>query len=95
MLNNQTVDSSATNVFHRSLHSALPQAVRAEGNYIYTKDGRKFLDGSCGAAVSSIGHGNKRVIDGIINQLNTLDYVFSGTFSNNVSSSIHSYFLIL
>ncbi len=59
---------------------------RAGGNYIYDKDCRKFLDGSCGAAaVSSIGHGDKRVIADIIDQLHTLDYVFCGTFINNVS----------
>jgi adenosylmethionine-8-amino-7-oxononanoate aminotransferase len=92
MLTNPT----GTNVFHRSLHNELPRAVRAEGNYIYDKDGRKFLDGSCGAGVSSIGHGDKRVITGITDQLQTLDYVFCGTFSNNVSYKVlNIYFLIL
>ena len=76
--------AASSSVFHRSLHSELPQAVRAEDNYIYVKDGRKLLDGSCGAAVSSIGHGDKRVIAAILDQLQTVDYVFSGTFSNKV-----------
>lgn len=76
---------SSSNVFHRSLHSELPQAARADGNYIYLEDGRKLLDGSSGAAVSSIGHGNQRVIAAILNQLQTVDYVFCGTFSNKVN----------
>ena len=80
-----------SNVFPRSLRTDPIQAVRAEGNYIYTKDGQKLLDGSCGAAVSSIGHGNKRVIEGIADQLQTLDYVFSGTFSNAVRRLFSQY----
>lgn len=96
MLTDSTVGGgSVTNVFHRFIRTQLPQAVRAEGNYIYTKDGRKYLDASSGAAVSSIGHGNKRVIAGIIDQLQTLHYVFSGTFSNGVSKNIDGYSLIL
>ena len=76
---------TSSNIFHRSLKSEPLQAVRAEGNYIYVKDGRKLLDGSGGAAVSCIGHGDKRVIAGIFDQLQTVDYVHSGTFSSKVS----------
>ncbi|CAF5117440.1 unnamed protein product [Rotaria sp. Silwood1] len=91
MIDNTTVvstDAIPSNVFHRSLTYEPLQAVRAEGNYIYLKDGRKLLDGSSGAAVSSLGHGNKRVIAAILDQLQTVDYVHSGTFSNKVIRSI-------
>ncbi|CAF1406302.1 unnamed protein product [Rotaria sp. Silwood1] len=77
MIDNTTVvstDAIPSNVFHRSLTYEPLQAVRAEGNYIYLKDGRKLLDGSSGAAVSSLGHGNKRVIAAILDQLQTVDY---------------------
>ena len=78
------MSTSYSTVLHHSLHKELPEAVRTEGNYIYVKDGRKLLDGSCGAAVTLIGHGNKRVIAAIVDLLQTVDYVFSGTFSNKV-----------
>ena len=85
---NTIAAKSSTRLFHRSLHNESPKAVRAEGNYIFAKDDRKLLDACSGAAVSIIGHGNQRVIAGIIDQMQTLDYVFSGTFSNQVIESI-------
>ena len=75
-----------SNVFQRSLHVDSLEAVRAEGKYIYTNDGQKLLDASCGAAVSSIGHGNKRIIACVHEQLSTLDYVFFNTFATPVSA---------
>lgn len=83
------VDSNASNIFHRSLKSEPMFAVRAEGNYIYLNDGRKLLDGSGGAAVTNIGHGDKRVIAGIVDQLQTVDYVHSGAFTNKVGEIFH------
>ncbi|CAF3549927.1 unnamed protein product [Rotaria sordida] len=75
-------NATSSHVFHRSLTYEPLQAVRAEGHYIYLNDGRKLLDGSSGAAVSCIGHGNKRVIAAILDQLQTVDYVHSGIFGN-------------
>ncbi|CAF1420404.1 unnamed protein product [Adineta ricciae] len=79
---------TSSHVFHRSLTYEPLLAVRAEGNYIYLKDGRKILDGSGGAAVTSIGHGDKRVIASILDQLQTVDYVHSGTFSNKAAEEL-------
>lgn len=86
---------NSANVFSRSLNTDSLQAVRAEGNYIYTNDGQKLLDGSCGAAVSSIGHGNKRVIASALEQYETLDYVFSNTFVNPVSTYKKSFEIVV
>ena len=86
-----SINAATSNVFHRSLTGEVFEIVRAEGNYIYLKDGRRLLDGSGGAAVTNIGHGDKRVITGIIDQLQNVDYVHSATFSNTVTQSVHSY----
>ena len=75
---------ATSNVFHRSLNREFLQVVRAHGNYIYLKDGRKLLDGSGGAAVTNIGHGDHRVIAGISDQLQTVDFVHSSMFSSMV-----------
>ncbi|CAF1292881.1 unnamed protein product [Adineta steineri] len=83
-----SVNTTSSHVFHRSLVNEPLLAVRAEGNYIYLKDGRKLLDGSGGAAVTNIGHGDKRVIAGILDQLQTVDYVHSGTFSNKTAEEL-------
>lgn len=39
------------------------KATKAKGVYIIAEDGTAYLDGCSGAAVSCIGHGNKRVIN--------------------------------
>ncbi|CAF4033552.1 unnamed protein product [Rotaria sordida] len=81
-------NATSSHVFHRSLTYEPLQAVRAEGHYIYLNDGRKLLDGSSGAAVSCIGHGNKRVIAAILDQLQTVDYVHSGIFGNKAAEEL-------
>lgn len=39
----------------------LPEADYGKGIYIYTTEGKKFLDGCSGALAANIGHGNERV----------------------------------
>lgn len=41
---------------------------RAEGSFIYTKDGRSIIDLIAGIAVSSLGHGHPEVLDAIHRQ---------------------------
>ena len=50
--------------------------VLAEGQGIRFKDvdGRSYIDGLSGVFVSSLGHGNKAIIDAIVRQLNTLAF---------------------
>lgn len=72
-----------SHVFHRSAHSTPPMAGRAEGAYIFDAKGRRYLDASGGAAVSCIGHSDPRVVAAVADQVARLDYVHSGTFTNN------------
>jgi adenosylmethionine-8-amino-7-oxononanoate aminotransferase len=44
-------------LFPRNFRKDLPTAVRGEGSWIFTDDGRRLLDASGQAAVVSIGHG--------------------------------------
>jgi len=41
-----------SHVFHRRLRHEYPFAVAGEGDYRYDRNGRRYLDGSGGAAVS-------------------------------------------
>lgn len=70
------------NVFYRSPTQNYPTAVRAQGCWIVDDGGRKYLDGSGGAAVSSLGHGCRRVIDAIKNQAEALPYAHTAFFTN-------------
>src|SRR4030088_1397593 len=45
---------------------------RGEGAYLYTTDGRKFLDFTSGIAVTALGHCHPHVIEAVTKQANAL-----------------------
>jgi adenosylmethionine-8-amino-7-oxononanoate aminotransferase len=67
-------------VFPRSFLKAYPRAVRAEGCFVYTADGQRYLDASGGAAVVTIGHGVEEVARAMAEQASRLAYVHSSQF---------------
>jgi adenosylmethionine-8-amino-7-oxononanoate aminotransferase len=72
-----------THALHRrDLHRDLPIAVEGDGVYLIDADGRRYLDGSCGAAVSCLGHSNARVRDAIKAQVDRLAFAHTRFFSN-------------
>ncbi len=77
-----------TRVFHRSLTSSLPRAVRAEGVYIYDADGKAYLDASGGAAVSCLGHGDPEVIGAIKAQLDRMPFAHTSFFTNDPAEEL-------
>lgn len=78
----------ASAVFHRSLEKAYPTAVAGQGIYLKTDDGREIIDGSSGAAVSSIGHGNVEVIEAICDQARALAFAHSSFFTSNPAEDL-------
>jgi len=50
------------------------EIVGAEGVYLYTRNGKKILDGSAGAVVGNIGWGRQEVVDAAANALADLTY---------------------
>lgn len=54
---------------------ALPVVDRADGVYIYDKDGRRYLDATSGCFVSTLGHGVREVIDAVASQLMASAYM--------------------
>jgi len=49
---------------------------RAEGAYLFTRDGRKLLDASSGAIVVNIGQGRRELAELARDQIERLDYIF-------------------
>ncbi|HLK87370.1 MAG TPA: acetylornithine transaminase [Candidatus Binataceae bacterium] len=49
--------------------------VRGTGAYLYDADGNRYLDFFCGLAVTSLGHGNPRVVRAIKDQAEKLTHV--------------------
>ncbi|KAG8160944.1 hypothetical protein KVR01_009208 [Diaporthe batatas] len=69
----------------RNLNKVYPKIQGGEGNYLKTADGREIFDAAGGAAVSCLGHGNKRVIKAISDQLSTgTPYLASSFWSSQV-----------
>ncbi|MCW3476702.1 aspartate aminotransferase family protein [Limobrevibacterium gyesilva] len=75
-------------VLHRTLFADPMLAVRGEGIYLHTADGEKIIDGSGGAAVACLGHGNARVNAAIAEQLSKVAYVHTALFTNEAAEEL-------
>jgi adenosylmethionine-8-amino-7-oxononanoate aminotransferase len=71
-------------IFPRNFLKKYPRAVRGEGCFVYTDDGRRFLDASGGAAVVTIGHGVESVARAMAEQAGRLAYVHSSQYHSAV-----------
>ena len=73
---------SASHVFHRSSRAAPPRAVSGHGAYLVDENGKQYLDGSGGAAVSCLGHSDAEVIAAIQDQVGKLAFAHTGFFTS-------------
>lgn len=69
-------------VFHRVLDQELPLALRSQGAWIETSDGKRYLDASGGAVVVNVGHGREEIAQAVFEQLRTLSYVHPTMFTS-------------
>lgn len=51
---------------------------KAEGVYLYDRDGKRYLDFSSQLMNVNIGHGNSKVRDAVVKQMDEVSYVFPG-----------------
>jgi adenosylmethionine-8-amino-7-oxononanoate aminotransferase len=72
-----------------------PQAARAEGCFIYTADGHRYLDASGGAAVVTIGHGVEEISRAMAEQASRLAYVHSSQFQTAIAEKLAARILAL
>lgn len=75
-------------LFPRSFRELYPEAVRGEGCFIFTRDGRKILDACGGAAVVSIGHGVASVTAAVAEQMRSLGYAHSSQFVTRAAEEL-------
>ncbi len=71
-----------THIFHRSANAVYPVAFSGSGLEIVDAEGRRYLDASGGAAVSSLGHGHPEVIAALHRQLDALAYAHTAFFTS-------------
>jgi len=79
-----------TQVLHRNPKHNYPVAVGGDGPYVIDRDGRRYLDACCGAAVSCLGHSDRQVIDAIKAQLDQLPFAHTSFFTNQSMEDLAS-----
>ncbi len=77
-----------SHVFPRHCHSTLPTAVGGDGCYLIDADGKRYFDGSGGAAVSCLGHSNQRVRDAIKEQVDKLAFAHTGFLTSEPAEAL-------
>jgi len=75
-------------VFPRHTKKLPPKAVRGEGCYLYDETGKAYLDGSGGAAVSCLGHGDRDVIAAVQAQAGALAFAHTGFFTSEPAEEL-------
>lgn len=77
-----------SHVFPRHCASDLPTAVGGDGCFLIDAVGKRYFDGSGGAAVSCLGHSNTRVRDAIKAQVDQLAFAHTGFFTSEPAEAL-------
>ena len=92
LIASQTVKNNtlknASSVFPRHCHSDLPLLASGKGCYLTDTTGKQYLDGSGGAAVSCLGHGDEEVIQAIKKQLDDAAFAHNSFFTSEPAESL-------
>lgn len=75
-------------VFYRKLGRTYPLVTHGEGIHLYDENGKRYIDGSGGALVVNIGHGQKEILQGMTDQMGRVGYVHGTQFT---TKSIEEY----
>jgi adenosylmethionine-8-amino-7-oxononanoate aminotransferase len=86
-LDNGIAEDQSGVLYHQLRQQPL-NIVGGRGSYLITEDGLEILDATCGAAVSCLGHSDKRVHEAIMEQLQKIPYCYSLYFTNTAAESL-------
>ena len=75
-------------VFGRSTKGTLPTAVLGEGCYLIDAEGKRYLDGSGGAAVSCLGHSDAKVRAALHDQLDRFAFAHTGFLTSDPAEKL-------
>ena len=77
-----------SHVFPRHCHKEFPTAVKGDGCYIIDQNGKRYFDGSGGAAVSCLGHSNERVANAIKEQVDKIAFGHTAFFTSDPAENL-------
>ncbi len=82
------MSARTSHVFPRNCHADLPVAVGGEGCYLIDAEGKRYFDGSGGAAVSCLGHSNEKVRAAVREQVDRLAFAHTGFFTSEPAEAL-------
>ncbi|MFT5484697.1 MAG: adenosylmethionine-8-amino-7-oxononanoate aminotransferase [Halieaceae bacterium] len=80
--------NTKTKILHRKIGAELPIAMRGEGVHIFDRDGKSYLDGCGGAAVSCLGHSHPRVIEALKSQVDDIAFAHTSFFTSEPAEQL-------
>jgi adenosylmethionine-8-amino-7-oxononanoate aminotransferase len=87
--------SNDASLFPRDFRKRFPLAVRGEGCWIFSSDGRKFLDAAGQAAVVNIGHGVPEIARAMAEQSAQLAFAHTSQFHSAAAEKLAARLLAL
>lgn len=70
------------NVLLRNLNKNYPVVTHGKGVHLFDQDGKKYFDGSGGALVASLGHGNEKIAKAVYEQMINVAYANGMQFTS-------------
>lgn len=77
-----------SSVFYRQPLHQLPMVTQGDGVYLIDNEGKRYFDGSCGAATSCLGHSDTTVVNAIKEQLDSVAYAHTSFFTSNSAENL-------
>lgn len=84
------MSTSIDHVFYRNLNKCYLTAEWGEGIYIYDTEGKRYIDGSGGAAVVGIGHGVTEITEAMLRQAEKISFCHGSQFTNQSAIDLAS-----
>ncbi|KAJ5090249.1 hypothetical protein N7532_008933 [Penicillium argentinense] len=82
------ISNETSGVLYHQLRQKPLNIVGGKGSYLISDEGLEILDATCGAAVSCLGHSDKRVHEAIMDQLQKIPYCYSLYFTNSAAENL-------
>ncbi len=80
--------SKMGHIFPRHTKVLPPVVARGDGVYLYDESGKQYFDGSGGAAVSCLGHGDEKVTSAIKAQLDSVAFAHTSFFTSQPAEEL-------
>lgn len=77
-----------SHIFPRNIKAPPIKAISSAGCYIFDEAGKRYFDGSGGAAVSCLGHGDPEIIQAIQDQAAQLAFAHTGFFTSDPAEQL-------